>query len=150
MPPRHQLSCSEVPQTPEVLRGSSLCPQTCSLPTITVSQLFPVYQINTKSSVMGLPRQHRGKESACQLQETWEGTALRSPGGGNGNPFQDSCLENPTHRGAWWATVPWSRQKSDVTEHAHRHLCCGSFSFRLNWITSCGVHLPCPCLLACL
>ena len=29
----------------------------------------------------------------------------RSPGGGNGNPFQYSCLENPTDRGAWKATV---------------------------------------------
>ena len=29
----------------------------------------------------------------------------RSPGGGNGNLFQYSCLENPTDRGAWWATV---------------------------------------------
>ena len=28
-----------------------------------------------------------------------------SPGGGNGNPFQYSCLENSTDRGAWWATV---------------------------------------------
>ena len=29
----------------------------------------------------------------------------RSPGGGNGNPLQYSCLENPLERGAWWATV---------------------------------------------
>ena len=29
----------------------------------------------------------------------------RSPGGGNGNPLQYSCLENPMGRGAWWATV---------------------------------------------
>ena len=29
----------------------------------------------------------------------------RSPGGGNGNPLWNSCLENPTDRGAWWATV---------------------------------------------
>ena len=29
----------------------------------------------------------------------------RSPGGGHGNPLQDSCLEHPTDRGAWWATV---------------------------------------------
>ena len=28
----------------------------------------------------------------------------RSPGGGNGNTLQ-YCLENPMHRGAWWATV---------------------------------------------
>ena len=29
----------------------------------------------------------------------------RSPGEGNGNPLQDSCLENPVDRGAWGVTV---------------------------------------------
>ena len=29
----------------------------------------------------------------------------RSPGVGNGNPLQYSCLESPMDRGAWWATV---------------------------------------------
>ena len=29
----------------------------------------------------------------------------RSPGEGDGNPLQYSCLENPMDRGAWWATV---------------------------------------------
>ena len=29
----------------------------------------------------------------------------RSPGGGSGNPFQYSCLENPMNRGAWQAIV---------------------------------------------
>ena len=29
----------------------------------------------------------------------------RSPGKGNGNPLQYSCLENSMDRGAWWATV---------------------------------------------
>ena len=29
----------------------------------------------------------------------------RAPGGGNGNPLQYFCLENPVDRGAWWATV---------------------------------------------
>ena len=29
----------------------------------------------------------------------------RSPGEGNGNPLQYSCLENPMNRGAQWATV---------------------------------------------
>ena len=29
----------------------------------------------------------------------------RSPGGGNGNPLQFSCLENPMDRGAWRAKV---------------------------------------------
>ena len=31
----------------------------------------------------------------------------RSPGEGNGNPFQYSCLENPKDRGAWLAIVHW-------------------------------------------
>ena len=31
----------------------------------------------------------------------------RSPGEGNGNPLQYSCLEHPMDRGAWWATVHW-------------------------------------------
>ena len=34
----------------------------------------------------------------------------RSPGGGNGNPLQYSCLENPIERGAWWATVHRSQK----------------------------------------
>ena len=29
----------------------------------------------------------------------------RSPGEGNGNPLQYSCLENPMDGGTWWATV---------------------------------------------
>ena len=31
----------------------------------------------------------------------------RSPGDGNSNPLQYSCLENSVDRGAWWATVHW-------------------------------------------
>ena len=38
----------------------------------------------------------------------------RSPGEGNGNPLQYSCLENPTDRGAWWATVNGIAKESDT------------------------------------
>ena len=41
----------------------------------------------------------------------------RSPGEGNGNPLQDSCLENPMDRGAWQATVH-SIAESNMTEAA--------------------------------
>ena len=40
----------------------------------------------------------------------------RSPGEGNGNPFQYSCLENPTDRGAWWATVHGVAKELDTTQ----------------------------------
>ena len=33
-----------------------------------------------------------------------------SPGGGNGNPLQHSCLENPMNTGAFWATVRGSHR----------------------------------------
>ena len=39
----------------------------------------------------------------------------RSPGEGNGNSLQYSCLENPMDRGTWWATVH-GIAKSDMTE----------------------------------
>ena len=45
----------------------------------------------------------------------------RSPGEGNGNPLQYSCLENPMDRGAWQGIVPRVSQsltESDTTEVA--------------------------------
>ena len=39
----------------------------------------------------------------------------RSPGEGNGNPLQYSCLGNPMDGGAWWATVR-AVAESDTTE----------------------------------
>ena len=39
----------------------------------------------------------------------------RSPGEGNGNPLQYSCLGNPTDREAWWATVHGVAKESDAT-----------------------------------
>ena len=57
-------------------------------------------------ALKGLPCGSDGKESACNAGD--EGSiprSRRSPGEGNGYPFQYSCLENSTDRGAWWATV---------------------------------------------
>ena len=39
----------------------------------------------------------------------------KSPGEGNGNLFQYSCLENPVDRGAWQATVYGVTKESDCT-----------------------------------
>ena len=42
----------------------------------------------------------------------------RSPGGGNGHPFQYSCLENPMDRGAWRATIHRAGHIWSYFEHA--------------------------------
>ena len=39
----------------------------------------------------------------------------RSPGEGNGNPLQYSCLDNPRDGGSWWAAV-YGVAQSDTTE----------------------------------
>ena len=47
-----------------------------------------------------------GRESTCNAGDLgWIPGSGRSPGEGNGNPLQYSCLENPMDRGAWRATV---------------------------------------------
>ena len=55
------------------------------------------------------------------MQETQETGSIpgsgRSPGVGNGNPLQYSCLENPMDRGAWWTTVHVVTE-SDMIEQA--------------------------------
>ena len=55
---------------------------------------------------MGFPGGSDGKESACNAEDTGliPGSGI-SPGEGNGNPLQYSCLENSMDRGIWWATV---------------------------------------------
>ena len=55
---------------------------------------------------MVLPGDSDGKESACNAGDLGLIPGLgRSPGVGNGNPLQYSCLENPTDRGVWHVTV---------------------------------------------
>ena len=65
------------------------------------------------------------KSSACNAGDPGSipGTG-RSPGEGNGNPLQYSCLENSMDGGAWWATVHGVAE-SDTIEWFHFHF----FSF---------------------
>ena len=43
----------------------------------------------------------------------------RSPGEGNGNPLQYSCLENFMDRGAWWATVQGVAKSQTQVSNVH-------------------------------
>ena len=71
--------------------------------------LVSIFLISICHEVMGprLPRWLSGKESACNAGATGDTGSSpgsgRSPGEGHGNSLQNSCLENPMDRGAWWA-----------------------------------------------
>ena len=58
--------------------------------------------------ILGLLQWLSGKEFACNTGEAGDPDLIpglgRSPGGGHGNPFQDSCLENPMVGRPWRAT----------------------------------------------
>ena len=66
---------------------------------------------------MGFPHSSVSKESACNAGDLGLIPRLeRSPGEGNGNTFQCSCLEDPRDGGAWRAAVygvaqSWTRLK---------------------------------------
>ena len=75
----------------------------------------------------------------------------RSPGGGQGNPLQHSCLENPMDRGAWQATVHRvAKSQTQFSIHACTHMlfffALNSlplfFSLLLNWIPELGSSAP--------
>ena len=56
--------------------------------------------------MQGFPGGSDGKASACNVGDPGSiPGSVRSPGEGNGNPLQYSCLENSMDGGAWWATV---------------------------------------------
>ena len=56
----------------------------------------------------------------------------RSPRGGHGNPLEYSCLENPTHRGAWWAAVRAVAKCQTRLKQLSMHVCiCIKWQFYL-------------------
>ena len=60
----------------------------------------------------------QGKASACDAEDPGSipGSG-RSPGEGDGNPLQYSCLENPMDRGSWRVGYsPWGHKESDMTD----------------------------------
>ena len=64
------------------------------------------FKLISKPFPKGSPGGSVGKESACNAGALGliPGSG-RSPGGGNGNPLQYSCLKNPMDRGVWQTTV---------------------------------------------
>ena len=87
----------------------------CSGSAINTSEVCDLIQL-TKALTFDFLIYQWGKWASLEAQTVknlpvmWEAwvpslNRERSPGEGNGNPLQDSCLENPMDRGAWKATV---------------------------------------------
>ena len=66
------------------------------------------------------------KVSACNVRDLGSipGSG-RSPGKGNGNTLQYSCLENSMDRGAWWAAVHRVAQSQTQLKQLSMHACVG-------------------------
>ena len=67
-----------------------------------------------------------GKESACNAGDLGSIPASgRSPGEGNGNPLQSSCLENPMDRGE----SPWTKEPGKLQSMESQRI-------RHDWVTN--------------
>ena len=76
--------------------------------------------IYTTYTCIYFPGGSDGKVSAYNAGDLGSNPRMgRSPGEGNGNPLQYSCLENPMDGGAWWATR--GRKESDMYRY---HYAC--------------------------
>ena len=111
---------------------------------------------------ISIPGGANGKEPSCESRRLkrfgFNPGSGRSPGGGHGNPLQYSCLENPTDRGAWWATVhgvaksqthlKWlSRHAQEKDHHVSGSTLTEKPSVSTIWNKINNNHNSCPILL---
>ena len=72
---------------------------------------------------MGFPAGSSSIESACHAGDPGLiPGSRRSPGEGNGNPLQYSCLEKPMDRGTWQGAVLGVARELDATEHSTNYV----------------------------
>ena len=91
--------------------------------------------LNTVVFNLGFPGGSDGKASACNAGDLGSipGSG-RSPGEGNGNPLQYSCLENLMDRGTWRGLVGSQRVRHDwATKNAmfYQNIKCGNILLQL-------------------
>ena len=98
------------------------------------SSLIKLSSIYVFLSFMGFFGGSEVKASACNAG--YLGSipgSERSPGEGNGNPLQHSCLENPMDGGAWWATVHGvAKSQTRLSNFSSLHF-TSSFMWRRQW-----------------
>ena len=91
--------------------------------TDTLNQFCATGFLNSSEQYWGFPGGSEVKASACNAGDLGSipGSG-RSPGEGNGNPLQYSCLENPMDGGSWWATVHGvAKSQTRLSDFTSRH-----------------------------
>ena len=95
--------------------------------------------------VESMDRWCSGKESTCQCRDSGDSGSVpglaMSPGEGNGNLLQYSCLENSKDRGPWWTAVHGVEKSwTQLSTHPHTQVyggltisCTGIFSCAEGW-----------------
>ena len=75
-------------------------------------------RLNNNQKKWGLSLLTQCKEPDCQCRRHG---SERSPGVGNGNPLEYSCLGNSMNRGAWWATVHMNTKELDMIQQLNNN-----------------------------
>ena len=84
---------------------------------LSTKELIPVSRYLYPDKFQGFLGGSDGKDSSCNAGDPNSIPGLgRSPGEGNGNPLQCSCLGYPVDRGAWQSKVHGGCKESDMTE----------------------------------
>ena len=79
------------------------------------------FQCMTKSTTIKKKRKKKEDSHTQKKRHGFNPWVGKMPGGGNGDPLQDSCLENLMDRGAWQAPVQRVRfQRTPTTEPEHK------------------------------
>ena len=74
--------------------------------------------------IVGFPGGLDGKESSCNARDLGSIPGLgRSPGGGHGNPFQYSSLENPHGQRSLEGYNPWGHKEMDMSQQLSTAQC---------------------------
>ena len=110
---------------------------------------FLPWIIQPQMSVAGLPRWRNGINMPASAGGSRDISSIpelgRSPGEGNGDPLQYSCLENSMDRGVWWP-MESQRVRHDwktFTFHLNKHLITQLFLLGL-WPASCVAQILSP------
>ena len=102
--------------------GTILGTGTCRLKQNRFQDSHPMRRLQSSKGRLGFPCGTEVNKSACNVGDASSTPgSVRSPGGGHSNPLQYSCLGNPTHRGAWRATVHRVAKELDMTQQLNNN-----------------------------